>query len=199
MFDQPTKHLAGAVSNVSGDVAGLQIEAFLRSLNHGLGRIHLFRDTCWRCFNIKDDGVFHIDQIVQAIAKHDLVPTAPRPRRRRIGGEHGLRLAVRVGRRILAFKGVDIFLDRAARQLFFRPFNLRSFDALEAAGVSLDHAGIHGKAFALDQSAIHALAHNAFKHLTEHVAISKTTVPVDRKGRMVGGTLSSRPRRQNHR
>ena len=39
-----------------------------------------------------------------------------------------------------------------ARELFFRPGHLSAHDPLEAAGVGLDHRGIHRKALAADQS-----------------------------------------------
>ena len=71
------------------------------------------------------------------------------------------------------------------RQLFLRPIDLGAFDPLEAAGIRLDDAGIHGKPLTADKPRFHTLADDALKYLAQHVGVTEPAVPVDRKRRMV--------------
>ena len=142
-----------------------------------------------RRLDIDDDGVFHIDQIIQAIAEHHLVAPARGPGRRGVGGRHRLGLLIRVDRRVLAFQRDQVLTHRAARPLRVAPIDLGPLDPLEAAGVGLDHAGIHGKALAADQTGCHAAADNLLEDLAQDIALAKTTVPVHREGRMVGNRV----------
>ena len=83
-FKQPIEHFSGAVGDIAGDMVGRQAKAVLRPRNHRLGHVHLFGDARRRRFDIDDDGVLHVDQIVQAVGKHDFVASARGPRRSRI-------------------------------------------------------------------------------------------------------------------
>jgi len=59
---------------------GLEVEAILRAGDHDPGRLNLHRYARRGRLDIDDDGVLHINQIVEAIAEHDLVAPARRPR-----------------------------------------------------------------------------------------------------------------------
>ena len=54
---------------------------------------------------------------------------------------------------------------RTPRPLLVRPRDLAPLDPLEAAGIGLDHAGVHRKALARDQPHLHAPADDALEHL----------------------------------
>src|SRR5206468_8286347 len=54
-----------------------------------------------------------------------------------------------------------------------------------AIGVGLDYAGIDGKAFATDQSLLHAARDHALEHLPKRIALTEAAVTVLREGRMV--------------
>ena len=71
------------------------------------------------------------------------------------------------------------------RQLFLRPIDLGAFDPLETAGACLDDAGIHGKSLIADKPRLQTVADDALKYLAQHVGVTKSAVPVDRKRRMV--------------
>ena len=79
MVHQPAQHLARAVGDIAGNAIGLQSEALLRPTNHGLGRIDLLGDARRRCLDIEDNGVFNIDEIIDAVAEHHFMATPRRP------------------------------------------------------------------------------------------------------------------------
>src|SRR5512143_2059073 len=54
-----------------------------------------------------------------------------------------------------------------------------------AAGIGLDHTGINGEAFTLDQASIHAGSHHSLEQLPEDIAAPEPTVAIDRERRMV--------------
>ena len=150
---------------------GLRAQAVLRPLDHGLGGFDLLGNACRRRLDIDDDGVRHVDQIVEAVAEHDLVAAPRGPGGGRITRRQGLRLADRVDRRILAFKRIHIFLDRAPRQLFFRPIDVPP----PRPGRSgwLDNAGIDGEALAANKPRFHAPAHHALEHGAQNIAVAE--------------------------
>ncbi len=114
---------------------------------------------------------------------------AGRPGRRGVRGRHGLGRLIGIDRRIVALKRVDEFLDRTLAKLFFRPIHLGPLDPLKAAGIGLDHRGVHGKALAADQPRRHATADNLLEHLAQDIAVAKAAVAVHREGRMMGNLV----------
>ncbi len=107
------------------------------------------------------------------------------PGRRGVGGRHRLGLAHGIGWRVLALKRSQVLTHRAAGPLSVRPIDLRTLDPLEAAGVGLDHRGVHRKALAADQSRRHAAADHLLEHLAQDIALTEAPVAVHRKRRMV--------------
>ena len=86
---------------------------------------------------------------------------------------------------MFAVERVEILPDRAARPFFVGPVDVSSRDALEPAGVGLDHAGIDREPLAADQPGVHATPHHALEHVAQYVAVAEPAMPVDRKRRMV--------------
>jgi len=76
----PHAHPAGP----DAQVLGLEAETLLGPFDHGLAGVHLFGDARRRRLDIDDDRLFHVDQIVEAVAEHHLVAAARRPGRRGI-------------------------------------------------------------------------------------------------------------------
>src|SRR6185369_14704419 len=66
-----------------------------------------------------------------------------------------------------------------------RPIDLVRRLAMIAASIGLDHAGINGEAFTLDQASIHAGPHHSLEQLPEDVAAAEPTVAIDRERRVV--------------
>ncbi len=56
-LDQLAEQLPGAIGDVAGETIGLEIEAFFRPFDHGLGRRDLLGDPCRRRLDIQDDRV----------------------------------------------------------------------------------------------------------------------------------------------
>ena len=77
---------ADHLDDIAGHVTGLEGEAIVRPLYHGLGGVDLLGEARWRRLHINDDGVFHVDQVIETVAEHHLVAPARRPGRRRVGG-----------------------------------------------------------------------------------------------------------------
>jgi hypothetical protein len=87
---------------------------------------------------------------------------------------------------ILTVPRSQIFLDRARLALRQRPVNLIGNLTVIAAGIGLHDAGIHRKAFALDQTCIHTGAHHRFEHMAQDVAGAEAAMAIDRKRRVIG-------------
>ncbi len=86
---------------------------------------------------------------------------------------------------MFAVERVEILPDRAARPFFVGPVDVSSRDALEPAGVGLDHAGIDREPLAADQTDVHATPHDALEHMAQHIAVAKPTVTVVRERRVI--------------
>ena len=82
LINQPAEHLGGAVGAVAENAAGIEIEAINGPLNHPLCRQDLGLPDCGRCFNINDDRVLDVDQIVGRVGKESLPAMGSGPARR---------------------------------------------------------------------------------------------------------------------
>jgi len=77
-------------------------------------------------------------------------------------------------------------LPHGAREfLRFRPGRELAVDLAATAGISLDHTGVDGKAFAANQSCPHAPRHHLFEQAAKQSALAKAAVAVLGKGRMI--------------
>jgi hemoglobin len=77
---------------------------------------------------------------------------------------------------VLAVQGRQILPHRTAGPLGVRPRDLASLDPLVAAGIGLDHAGVHRKALAGDQPRLHAPADDALEHAPQDIALPEAAV-----------------------
>ena len=64
------ERLPGAIGDIAGHVTGLEGEAIVRPLYHGLGGVDLLGEARWRRLHINDDGVFHVDQVIEGTSKN---------------------------------------------------------------------------------------------------------------------------------
>ncbi len=68
-LDQPGQHGGCAISRITSKLSRLHAKAFFGALNHRPGSAHFGRTDGTRGFNIDDDGMLGIDQIVVGIGK----------------------------------------------------------------------------------------------------------------------------------
>jgi hypothetical protein len=134
-------------------------------------------------FDIDDDGVLQVDQVVGAVGEEGEPAIRSRPARGRVGGRDELRhdRGCRAERRIVEHG--KIFPHGMVRRLGGLPLAARH--AALAVGIGLDHAGIGREALAADQPLGQAAPHGRLEHLAQQVAVAETAVPVLREGRMV--------------
>jgi hypothetical protein len=93
--DDEGKELPGPISCVSGKSLWLQIEPPFGALDHGLGRGHLVEGPRRRGFNIDNDRVLDVNEVVEPISELHALVRFRRPRRRGIGRrDHFRRLAI---------------------------------------------------------------------------------------------------------
>jgi hypothetical protein len=85
LIDQPVQHLGCSIGGVADQLSRIEIEAFERALDHALCRQHLGLTDRRRCFDIDDDRVVGIDQVVGRIGKERRPAVRRGPPRRRIG------------------------------------------------------------------------------------------------------------------
>jgi len=75
--DQPAEQLASAVGHITSDVLWIEIKGLGGALDHGRGRLDLLGDVRRCGFDIDNDRILHVDEIVEAMAEHDLFLIAP--------------------------------------------------------------------------------------------------------------------------
>lgn len=165
-------------------LAGAQIEALHRALDHTLCRQYLGLTDCRRRLDIDDDRVVDVDQVVGRIGEEGRSTVRGGPPRRGIGRRNELRrhLAGRPERRVVEDR--QILLDRTPSR--FRWQARSALDAVAVAGVGLDQAGVNSKAFTADQAFVDAALQHALEQPSQQIAFAKAAMPVLREGRMVG-------------
>ena len=72
LVDQPAKHLSRAVSAVAYEPRRIEVEALHRTFNHAFSGEDLGLSDRRSCFDINDDRVLSVDQIVGRVAKEGL-------------------------------------------------------------------------------------------------------------------------------
>ena len=85
LVDEPSDHLGGAVGAVPQKSCGIKIEALERAFYHALCGQDLGLPDRGCGFDINDDRVVGIDQIVGGIGEECLPAVGSGPSRRRIG------------------------------------------------------------------------------------------------------------------
>ena len=85
----------------------------------------------------------------------------------------------------LRVEGGEIFGDCSRLALLLSPVEFLRRLAVIAAGIRLQHTGIDGKAFALDEAVVHCRAHDALEDMAQYVAPPKAAKPVHRKRRVM--------------
>lgn len=85
LIDQPAKHLGRAVGAVTQKAGGIQIEAIHRAFYHAFCSQDLGLSDRGRRFDINDDPVGDIDQVVGGIGEERLPTMGSGPARCRIG------------------------------------------------------------------------------------------------------------------
>jgi hypothetical protein len=75
--DQPRQHLGGAISGVGNELTRPKVKIIMGALDHPLSCRDLrLADSC-ACFNVDNDSVLHVDEIVGSVAELRL-PTVRR-------------------------------------------------------------------------------------------------------------------------
>jgi hypothetical protein len=73
---------------------------------------------------------------------------------------------------------IEILRDRALLLLGVSPIDLVGWHTAVATGVGLQHAGIDGEAFPLDQSHRHCRPHHALEDVPQQIALAVATQSV---------------------
>jgi len=82
---KPTQHLGRPVSAVAEEPAWLESQALHRTFDHALCSENFCLPDCGGRFDVNDDRVIGIDQIVGRVGKEGLPAVRTGPARRRIG------------------------------------------------------------------------------------------------------------------
>jgi hypothetical protein len=126
-----------------------------------------------------------VDQIIGAVGEVGQPAVRRGPTRRGIGRgqELGLDRRRRAERRLVQRHQV---LRHRASPHDFGWQAVGWGDTALAAGVGLDHAGVHREAFAADQAFVHAALHHLLEQPTQQVAVAETAMAVLGEGGVVG-------------
>jgi hypothetical protein len=138
LVDQPTQHIGRAIGAVGHQSGGIEIEAFHRTFDHApCGKDLGLPDRRGR-FNIDDDRVLDIDQIVGGIGEEGLPAMGSSPARRRIGRRDELGCDLARSAEGCVIENCQILLDRTSCR-----FRRKTFLALAAIiGICLSHTTI---------------------------------------------------------
>ena len=182
LIDQPIQHLGRSIGGVADQLGRIEIEACERALDHALCRQHFGLTDRRRRFDIYNDRVVGIDQVVGRIGKECWPAVRRGPPRRRISrcDELARHLGSRAERGII--EDGEIFFDGAAGRV--RRQTRGTLNAAAVAGIGLDQAGVDGKAFTADQPLGDAAPQHALEQPPQQVAVAKAAVAVLREGRV---------------
>jgi len=135
-------------------------------------------------FDIDNDRVVDIDQIVGGVGKEGLSAMGSGPTGRRIdrrdelGRDFGRRSESSV------VENSQILLNSPTCSFRRKPF--LTLDPVLPAGVRLDQAGIDRKAFAANQTLCDAALQDRLKNASQEIALAETAMPVLRESGMIG-------------
>src|SRR5664280_532057 len=186
VVDQPVEVRARTIGRITGEPLGLDTEALLGALNHGLARADFGLADGARGLHIHDDAELHINEIVVGIGEERWPPHRSRPLCSRVGWRDELRggVARRTKGRII--KGCQILLYCPARRLRITcllPFRAR--DRALFVGISLDQARIHGKPFAANEAGCDTSLDHTLEYLTKDAAVAEALIASTRERRMI--------------
>jgi len=80
---------------------------------------------------------------------------------------------------------LQVLAHRAGLARRVTPVGRSGLHPAVAAGVGLDHAGVHGEALAAHQPRRHAAAHHQLEHVAKQVALTEAAMPVLGEGGVV--------------
>src|SRR5260221_6645032 len=141
------------LGGIGREPLGLETEALLGSLNHGLCRADLGLANGPRGFNVNDDAELHVDEIIVGVSEKCRSLVSSGPLGRRIGWRDELRHHVAGGAPRRIVEACKILLHRAAGALRITiPAPVLTRDRALLVGVSLDQARVDCKTFATDQT-----------------------------------------------
>src|SRR5262245_17830302 len=182
--DEPVEELASAIGGISSEPFRLKSQSFIDPLYHGFCRRDLVVASSGGGFHIDDHCVLDVDQVIEPIAElHTLVRLRCPSRAWIHGRDHLWQLAI--GVRIFIIERRKKLGNRAGLTLWQGPIDLIRRLAMISAGVGLHDARIDGKAFALNQTSIHAGPRHRLEHMAQEVAVAEAAVPIDRKCRVI--------------
>src|ERR1700690_3859886 len=161
LIDQPAEHVGRAIGTVAHKLDGMQTEAFHRAFDHALRSQNLGLPDRSGRFDIDDDRVVDIDQIVGGVSEEGLSAMGSGPARRRIGRRDELwrNLGRRTERSIV--ENGQILFYGASRSL--RRKSLLALYTFLPVRLRLDQAGIDRKSLAADQALIDAAPQHCLK------------------------------------
>jgi hypothetical protein len=127
-------------------------------------------------FNVDDDAGVDVDQIVGRVSKERWTSRSRGPACSRIGQRDVLRRRADL---TFFFQRLQILANRARAELLVAlidPFF--AWNTTAAVGIGLHDARIDREPLGSNQSFRHASLHNALEHVSEHIALAETAVPV---------------------
>ena len=183
-IDQPAQHRSGAVGRIRDEAFGLPVKPGLHAVQHGLGQSYLGLPDRSRGFDINDDTVIGVDQVIVGIADERRPLACCGPRAGRLGMRGVLGLVLLSGPERGLVPCFEILPNRAGRTGRVDPcrvpFLLRG--RVLFVGVRLDHASADGHALATDQTFRDAARDGRLKQMAQQFAVAKPTVAVLGKG-----------------